>query len=139
MKDRSSFKILICTDAELVKSLHTEIFPMDAWYESKRSVMWVVWQGKEPVGFCMLSTTSEDYVFYSRAGVKRAYRGNGFQVRMLRVRERYARKHGFKKAITYTKIDNTNSNHNLQKAGYMLYAPQYKYADPDCLYWLKLL
>jgi len=135
----SRYTIRKCEDIELVKKLHTEIFPSDEWYESSRSVIWVVWFKKEPVGFCMLSETDNGFVFYSRAGVKRDHRGNGFQVRMLRVRERYARKCGFKKAITYTKMDNIKSNRNLQKAGYWLYVPEYQYADKDCLYWLKNL
>jgi hypothetical protein len=133
------YKILLTTDKDLVKTLHDKIFPLDDWYESNRSIMWILWHGKDPVGFCMMSETNDDYVFHSRAGITSGHRGNNLQVRMLRVRERYARSRGFKKAITYTKIDNIVSNHNLQKAGYWLYLPQYRYADKDCLYWIKNL
>lgn len=133
------FVIKKCEDVELVKQLHEQIFPADDWYDSPRSVMWVMWKGTEAIAFAMLSETNDDYVFYSRAGVKKDYRGHGIQLRLIRVREKYARSKGYKKAITYTKIDNITSNRNLQKAGYWLYIPVNEYADKDCLYWIKEL
>lgn len=138
-KNKGNYVIRITKDVELVKKLHELAFPADDWYDSARSIYWVIWCDGEPVGFAMLSETDDDYVFYSRAGVLKDHRGKGLQLRLLKVREQYAKKKGFKKAITYTKIDNISSNRNLQKAKYWLYIPKYEYADKDCLYWIKEL
>lgn len=133
------FKIRRCHDIELVKKLHLETFPTDEWYNNPTAVSWVVWLEDKPVGFCMVSIWDGKYGFLARAGLSKEARGCGLHMRLIRVRESFCRKSGFTRVLTYTKIDNIRSSHNLQKAGYYLYIPQYAYADKDCLYWMKEL
>lgn len=145
MAVKSVYKIELCVDEVILRALHQEIFPTDEWCGIKNTVAWVVWNGKEPIGFCMLEIherNSEKFVDYTRAGILPMYEGHGLHVRMIRTRERWARKAGFKGAITYTTVDNYGSFLNLQKCGYKLYAPAKKYADTKrvkMLYWRKEL
>lgn len=138
-KTSSKFKIRRTHDCELVESLHAKIFPTDDWYNNEKSVYWIVWKDKEPVGFCMLAPFDDNIVFLSRAGLLEVATGKGLHGRMIRVRERFAREYKFSSIITYTIIGNIKSSRNLQKAGYFLYIPEYQYAsdDDDVLYWLK--
>lgn len=127
-------------DADLARYLHAKIFPTDEWYDKDSSIYWIVWDNyKRPVGFCMLSPCDDEIVFLSRAGLLSEARGKRLHTRMLTTREKWAKKLGFKKIITYTLITNIRSSYNLQKAGYFLYEPEYKYAsdDNDVLYWIK--
>jgi GNAT superfamily N-acetyltransferase len=127
-------------DADLARYLHAKIFPTDEWYDRDTSVYWIVWDNyKRPVGFCMLAPVDKEIVFLSRAGLLKEARGKGLHMRMLKVRERWCKKMEFNTIITYTVLDNIRSSYNLQKAGYFLYEPEYKYAsdENDCLYWIK--
>ena len=117
--------------------------PSDLWYEpdaGNKALHWLVRdENKNPVGFCILTIMKYGTAFLSFSGILEEARGNGLQCRMIRVRERKARKEGVKKLISYTKMHNIQSSHNLQKCGFELYAPEEPYADKDCLYWLKIL
>jgi hypothetical protein len=136
---KKTFNIRQTYDVDEVIKLHKKLFPLDDWYDSRYpAVYWLVYDSKgNPVGFSILGLLPDDVCFLARSGVLWEARGNGLQVRMIRVREMYARKYNFTKVITYTKIDNIASSHNLQKAGYYLYLPETPYADDDCLYWIK--
>lgn len=134
------FKIRRTNDIGLIKKLHKQTFPEDHFYNSKKNNYWLVYdENNKPVGFCMLSEWSHGIGFLSRAGLLECAQGNGLHKRMIRVRERKAKSLGIDVIITYTKIDNITSSRNLQKAGYLLYIPEYEYADEDCLYWMKEL
>lgn len=133
------FKIKKCQDNNLLKTLHSEIFPTDDWYTDPTTVSWVVWLDGKPVGFCMVAEWDGKYGFLARAGLLKEAQGLGLHLRLIKVRENYCRKRGFAKVLTYTKIFNITSSRNLQKSGYMLYIPKNPYADDDCLYWIKKL
>ncbi len=139
MREKSKYKIKRSNNEELLKKLHTITFPEDQWCGLKDTVAWVVWFGKEPVGFCLMCTTDKFFASYTRAGVKSKHQGNGLHTRMINVREKHARLMGYEKVITYTKMDNITSIANLQKRGYLIYEPKNKYADDDCIYWQKEL
>lgn len=140
-KQKKKYKIFKTINEFLIRALHSEIFPDDEFYESEgEKIYWLVQdQLNDIVGFCILSLLDDGIVFMARAGLYEGARGKGLHQRMIKVRERHARKNKFTIAITYTKIDNITSSRNLQKAGYMLYIPDYQYADADCLYWMKEL
>jgi len=137
MREKKIFSVKPSTDIELIKKLHTEIFPADEWYSNPIAVHWIVWLDKTPLGFCTASISDENFGFLARAGLKKEARGKGLHQRLIRVRERFIRKSGFTKVITYTKIYNITSSRNLQKSGYQMYIPEYEYADKDCIYWYK--
>jgi hypothetical protein len=58
---------------------------------------------------------------------------------MIKVRERWAKKLGYKTVITYTLNDNYQSFSHLIKLNYEMYVPEYEYADKGCLYFRKEL
>ena len=139
VKSNKKFEIRKTNDLELIKKLQLQILPTDEVYEHKDMVCWIAWHKEEPVGFCILTNMGKSIAYLSRSGVLKEYRGHGLQRRMIRVRESYAKKQNFTKIITYTKIYNIKSSHNLQKCNFWLYRPEYEYADKDCLYWIKEL
>lgn len=102
----------------------------------------VYWLVKTPagraVGFCSVrpTTTDLDTVFLSRAGILPEARGLGLHRRMISVRLRWARKNGFKRAITYAQRDNIQSAVNLLRCGFMLYDPDYRWVGDSYLYFL---
>ncbi len=92
------------------------------------------------VGFCGLTITPADNTtgYLKRAGVLKAYRGNGLQRRLIAVREKKARKLGLTLMITDT-TENAASSNSLINAGYKLFEPQYRWAFKQSLYWRKHL
>jgi GNAT superfamily N-acetyltransferase len=74
-----------------------------------------------------------------RAGVVRSHRGKGLQKRLIRVRERKAREHGWKWLITDTASYNVASSNNLAACGFKLFRPSRPWGHDDGLYWRKAL
>lgn len=127
------------TDYDLVRQLHEDIFPLDEMVNivEGKTHCWIVWLNGDAVGFCAMDLLSSNIAYFSRAGLSYKVRGKGLQKRLISVRERFAKKQGYAKIITYTVLDNIKSSVNLQKRGYFLYEPEYKYQGSDVLYWLK--
>jgi GNAT superfamily N-acetyltransferase len=122
-----------------IREMNLEIFPYDNLYLKSYSYGWIVTVKGDDVGFCTLDLLSDGIGFLSRAGLKPEARGFNLQMRMISVRESFAKRNGYYQMITYTLRDNIKSSVNLQKCGYMLYLPAYAYAGKDCLYWHKKL
>jgi len=132
-------KVKKSDDKNLVIELHKKTFPCDEFDDSPSNEYWIVWNGKTPVGFCILRPLKldKDSVFLSRAGLLYEARGKGLHRRMITVRLRWAKKNGYTSALTYTARDNAQSFSNLQKAGFRLYWPENLYAGKNFLYWIK--
>lgn len=131
-------------DESLIKKLHKETFPADEFYESDKNIYWVAiakYSSKpdEYVGFAIVTEIDNSFVFLSRAGVVWKARGKGLQKRLIRVRTNYARKMGYKKAITYTSIDNISSLINLLRCKFLPYIPEYAYAGKYVNYLMRKL
>lgn len=134
------FKCVRTNDFSLILELHKKLFPADSPIKSEDNrLFWLLKYKNEVAGFCVAKKMQYGIMFLERSGVLREYRGHNLQIRLIRVRERYARNNNFKKIITYTKMYNITSSRNLQKAGYFLYIPEELYADKDCIYWIKSL
>lgn len=127
------------TDEDLVRKLHTRIFPGDAFYESTSNVYWLLYCTGEPVGFCQATDWSEKVLFLSRAGILPEHRGKNLQIRLIRVRVKYAKAAGFKKIVTYAASNNPASANNLARAGFLIYNPAYKFGTEGCINFLKEL
>ena len=99
---------------------------------------WLAYCDEDAVGFAGVAKayTSVDAGYLNRSGVVEDHRGHGLQVRMLRARERYAKRQGWTMLITDT-TDNVASANSLIKAGYKLYTPKWPWAFPHSLYWKK--
>lgn len=112
------------------------VVPEDGWW-------WLVFtEDKEPVAFAGLRTwqrhDGELQGYLNRVGVLEEHRGQGLQRKLIRVRERKAKKLGCVLTRTDT-TDNPASGNSLINAGYRLYAPEHPWAFPHSLYWRKSL
>ena len=138
------YKIRRTFDIDCIKKLHKKIFPLDEWYDNKRSIYWLVTNDYGMhVGFCMAvpAMYNPEILFLSRAGLINSVLGKGLHKRMISVRDRYARRESFHGVVTYTSIDNIAPAINLQRMGYRLYYPASNYAGKmgEVLYWYKSL
>lgn len=107
-------------------------------------VWWILKDGKKSIGFCAIDRSNNylNTAYLYRAGIDFSYRGKGLHKRMIRLRERWAKKNGIKWVVTDTYSDNFNSSNSLISLGYRLWSPpvncqwaQYK----NALYWKKCL
>lgn len=135
---RDCVKIQRTENYDLLFETHKELFPSDQLEIDSQCVAWFLMDGNEIAGFCILKVLDYEIVFLHRAGIRKDYQGRGLQKRLIRVRERYARKIKASKIITYTLFDNHASSVNLLRCGYELYYPESLYAG-HCLYWIKLI
>lgn len=137
---RAPYRIVPCHDPQIIDQLHKESFPHDA-NDPLPNTAWVAKDADgELAGFCTVrqSVAFDDTVFLSRSGVMAGAQGNGLQRRMIRTRLRWAKRKGYKHAITYTVWDNYPSMVNLLKCGFRVYQPKEPYAG-DVMYFRKPL
>lgn len=126
---------------EELRELHKECFgsraPMPTF---DLGHWWFASNGVMVVGFAGMlksrSTAQGGYLF--RVGVLENARGNGLQLRFIRVRERKARQLGMAQMVSDT-CDSIVSANNLIHAGYRLYAPEKPWSFPHACYWRKYL
>jgi len=126
----------------ILHTLDTKCFVGETPYPKVGSYWWLAYVDDEPIAFAGM--TVYDYIkkpaaFLSRAGVLPKARGNGIQKRLIRARERAAKKIGQSRIITYTSYDNLISANNLIKCGYTLYLPDHWWGIKNGLYFEKLL
>jgi GNAT superfamily N-acetyltransferase len=96
--------------------------------------------GREPVAFCGMRQSQQysDVGYLSRAGVLPEHRGQGLQVRLLRVREQQAKRNGWCLVRTDTTLNPPSAN-SLINAGYKTFTPTQPWAFPESIYWRKEL
>ena len=77
--------------------------------------------------------------YLSRAGVIEGFRGKGIQSKLIRARERWAKKQGLRSLITYTSQSAIASPNSLISSGFKLYKPARPWVDGtyQWLYWRK--
>ena len=126
-------------DIPNIKRLHKRFFPRDILPKiDDNNTYWFFLVNNKVSGFCILRIIEpKSIAFLCRSGVEKRYSGYGVQKRMIRIREIYARRQGIKRMITYTSPDNYRSISNLIKSDYQLYRPDWQYAGPEELYFLK--
>ena len=125
---------------QLLKVMQKACLPADSLYFPEDGVWWVAYRKDTPVGFSCLSPSQqlEDGIYLGRCGVLKAYRGYGIQRQMIRLRIQWARRHGYKWAVSDT-TDNIPSANNLISCGFRLYTPKITYSFARALYWRKRL
>lgn len=124
-----------------LNELDSRCFKGESLYPKIGSYWWIAYADGNEVGFAGL--TVYDYIaspacFLSRAGVLQSARGLGIHKRMIRARERLARKIGYNRIITYTSYENIASANNLIKQGYLLYTPNHEWGIRNGLYFQKV-
>lgn len=126
-----------------VLPLDQECFPSDHRPVLENSLWWVVWRGKEPVGYAGLrvceNAQNKGLGFLSRAGVLREHRGRGLQRRLIRAREMEARALGLTDLVTYVALWNCPSLNSLVACGYRFYRPADKWGGKEAVYLRKRL
>lgn len=129
-----------------VQALDSRCFPADVLdlpYEGQPECWWLGYDTegdpRVPVAYCGVEESPGNRVFLCRAGVLPSHRGQRLQVRMLRLREKWARENGYKRAITYTACFNAASANNLIRAGYRTYWPADPWGGDAAVYWWKEL
>lgn len=123
----------------LLNELQRTILPNDRLADVGLGWWWVIEVGKQPAGFCGLhpSLQFSDAGYLCRAGVRPEFRGNGLQRKMIQLRERAARRLGFRWLVTDTARWNLASANSLAGAGFRLYEPSHPWGFRDSLYWRK--
>lgn len=130
-------------DVKDILDLHRVTFePSDPLPDMTYGTWWLYYPEGEhdPVAFCGICQSSygPDYGYLKRAGVRMDHWGHGLQRRMIKLREKQARREGWHAVITDT-TDNLVSSNNLIKAGYRLFKPDVPWGLKCSLYWRKPL
>jgi GNAT superfamily N-acetyltransferase len=125
---------------QLLKVMQKACLPADSLYFPEDGVWWVAYHKNVAVGFSCLSPSQqmEDGIYLGRCGVVKAYRGRGIQRQMIRWRVQWAKRYGYKWAVSDT-TDNIPSANNLISCGFRLYTPKVTYSFARALYWRKRL
>lgn len=119
-----SVRITRTSDTELVRELHTELFPTAPLTdeELEGSEWWIATLDDVPVAFAGIQAEpTENRAFLIRAGVQSHVRGGGIQKRLINVRKRYAKKHGFASVYTYVWAGNFASMRSLISCNFKPY------------------
>lgn len=131
---------------ELLDELDRKIFRGEPLYpkDTPHTKWWFVFSGSKGsplVGFAGLTVYPNGIAFLCRSGILPKYRGHGLHLRLIRVREVYARKIGLTRLITYTNVSNISSANNLIRLGFTLYRPHRAWGLPhkEALYFSKTL
>lgn len=126
--------------AELAE-MHRECFPGCTVYDSDTpdTHWWIAHFGglEFPAGFAGIRFDHTHKMGYlCRAGVLKAHRGAGVQLRLIKTRISYARSKGIRRLITDTVAGNYHSANNLIRAGFRLFNPAIPYdAGEGSLFW----
>jgi hypothetical protein len=126
-----------------VLALDEICFPTDYRVNVDGAMWWIVWHGKEAVGYaglrpCQLPCNA-GVGFLNRVGVVAKHRGNGLQKRLIRVREAAARAMKMSELVTYCMGWNCASVNSLVACGYKFYGPATKYGGAQAVYLRKKL
>ena len=123
-----------------LRQLQKLCLPYDSPYRDKKAWYWIGYWKDVPVAFCVLapSVRWSDCVYMARSGVIPAFRGKGLQKRMIVIRERWARRKGYKWSVTDTS-ENPPSANSLISRGYRIYEPTVTWGLATAIYWRKRL
>ncbi len=124
--------------AQILTELQAEILPLDEAEDISKGYWWLAYIDSKPVAFCSLKLSSRwtDTGYLNRAGVLDGYTGRGIQKKLIRVRERYAKKLGWNWLISNT-YENPASTNSLIRCGFQMYIPSRKYMGKGTCYWRK--
>ncbi len=112
-------------DHGLLTKLHERCFPgewipkSEDWDESE---MWLIYEGKTPIGFTGIQCYGNGHYFLFRTGVLKSHQGKGIHRAAIRYRLRILkRRPKAHRAFTYTNDENWASIKNLLVCGFRYY------------------
>jgi GNAT superfamily N-acetyltransferase len=125
---------------ETLVALQRACLPHDTLYFPDQGVWWLAYHRHTPVAFACLSPSQQIPlgIYLGRCGVTPAARGKGVQRKLIRVRLAWAKRHGYKWAVSDT-TDNVPSANNLIACGFKTYEPTVRYSFARAVYWRKRL
>lgn len=123
----------------LLAGLQKSVLPDDHPANTGLGWWWVIEVDNKPAGYCGMHPSMQwsDTGYLCRAGVLEQFRGNGLQRKMISLRERAARRVGFKWLISDTARWNLASANSLAGSGFKLFTPSRPWSFKDALYWRK--
>lgn len=115
-------------------------FPELTDEELEGGYWWLAYYKGRPVAFAGMVPSKQWYNvgYFKRAGVLPKHRGNGLQIRLMRVRERKAKRFGWSHLISEC-TETAYSANNFIKAGFKIYQPRHPWAFKNSIYWIKRL
>ena len=125
---------------KLLSSMHKACFPEYPMIEPIGD-WWLVKADSRPAAFCVLwQSIKIDHAGYlARAGVLEKYRGHGLQKRMIRLREREARRRHWKVLVSDSNRGNVASGNSLISCGYRMWNPPVAWGNENSIYWRREL
>ncbi len=121
-------------------SMQMEVFTGGEHRDVSKDHWWLATVDKVPAGFACMRIYPDQTGYLALAGVLTAFRGQGIQKKLIRVREAYARREGCTMVFTYTAWKNWASANSLIRNEYTLYTPASKpWGLPWSLYFRKRL
>lgn len=102
---------------------------------------WLVLSRGEAVGYAGLTQSTWHHTagYFKRVGVRKDHTGQGLQRRLIDVRLRKARAHGWGFAITDCTTCNPASANSLIARGFKVFMPRTPWALDNSIYWRKTL
>ena len=109
--------------------------PIPEW---KSGYWWIVYSDKNPIGFAGIREAYHNtgYGYLERTGVLPCARGQSLQRRLIKVREKFARKNKWLGLVTDT-LDNPYSANNLIASGFTMFSPKKRWGHSEAVYWKK--
>jgi GNAT superfamily N-acetyltransferase len=126
---------------ETIQAMRKECFPWEDSYNEWHGDWWIIYDPM-PVAFAGLqpSVRTEGAGYLNLAGVLPHARGKGYQRKLIRVREREARKKGWVLLLTDTRPNNAHSMNNLIACGFRPFCPTVRWSPhKEWVYWRKIL
>jgi GNAT superfamily N-acetyltransferase len=126
---------------DAIIAMHAQCFP-DLPFQQLHGDWWIAYgPAGVPVGFAGLwpSLTVPGAGYLCRAGVLSAARGQGLQRRLIKVREREAKKKGWVALLSDTDPKNPHSMNNLIACGFRAFRPGDRWCGEEWVYWRKVL
>lgn len=107
-------------DQGWVRDLDNACFPSpDLSFENNDEYhWWVVFSGREAVGYAAVRVRKGRMSEFTRCGVLPEHRGKGIQRLLIKARLTWCKRRGIKKVRTYAAPENQHSNANLIAAGF---------------------
>jgi GNAT superfamily N-acetyltransferase len=128
--------------AEIIRHFNrqTADFPELTEDELDGGFWWLAYLDREPIAFAGMVPSNQwrNVGYFKRAGVDPKHRGNGLQIRLMRVRINKARRLGYSHVISEC-TDTIWSANNFIRAGFRIYQPARPWAFKNSIYWIKAI
>lgn len=132
-------------DDEIVDVIHwldRQCFPQEGRGDPEQGWWWLVFHTDPyttPIAYAGMvkSRSTPNGVYFNRCGVLPAFRGQGLQKKLIRVRQCKAKRLGFTTVVSDT--NEAASANNLIACGFRMFSPKLRWGLASSTYWRKSL